>query len=71
MNGKSTLYIDQYGGKLWAHTIKELREKAGGGRVFKIYVDKIGGQHAGHSCHIGYGIGRRWFHAYIPFEVPA
>jgi hypothetical protein len=43
MHGTMTLYMDQYGGKVWAHSVKELREKAGGGRVFKIYVDKIAG----------------------------
>lgn len=71
MNGKPILYIDQYGQKLWAKTVKELREKAGGGRVFKIYVDKIAGEHAGKSVHCGYGVGSRWFSAFAPVEIPA
>lgn len=33
MRGKETLYIDQYGQPVWARTVKELREKCGGGRV--------------------------------------
>jgi hypothetical protein len=71
MKGKPILYIDQYGQRLWAKTVSELREKAGGGRVFKIYVDKIAGEHAGQSVHCGYGVGARWFNAYAPVELPA
>ena len=71
MHGEPILYIDQYGGKLWARTVKELREKAGGGRVFKIYVDKIAGTNAGKSVHCGDGVGARWFNAYRPVELPA
>jgi hypothetical protein len=71
MHGTMTLYIDQYGGKIWARTVRELHAKAGPGRVFKIYVDKIGGTNAGHAVHIGYGVGRRWFNAYRPVEVLA
>lgn len=71
MRGKLILYVDQYGDKIWAHSVKELREKVGGGRVFKIYVDKIAGQHAGKSVHCGYGVGRRWFNAFVSVEIPA
>lgn len=61
------LFIDQYGDPVWARTAKELREKCGGGRLFKIYCDmKDGG-----SFHVGYGVGRRWFNRYAPVHVPA
>jgi hypothetical protein len=65
MSGKWTLYIDQYGQRIGASTVKELREKVGGGRVFKIYRDKKDGA----VVHVGYGVGGRWFDAYQPVEV--
>lgn len=67
MRGKQILYIDQYGRPVWARTVKELREKCGGGRVVKIYRDKQDGR----SVHVGYGVGSRWFYAYRPVELPA
>jgi hypothetical protein len=69
LDGALTLFIDQYGTPIWARTVKELREKCGGGHVFKIYSDKMDGPHAGRSVHCGYGVGRRWFYAYKPLEV--
>ena len=70
MNGKLTLFVDQYGDRIYAPTPRELREKAGGGRLFKVYVDKIAGDHAGKSVHVGYGVGHRWFNAFAPIEIP-
>ena len=67
MNEQWTLYIDQYGNRLWARTIKELRDLCGGGRVFKIYVDKTDGK----TVHCGYGVGHRWFTAFSPVEKEA
>lgn len=64
------LYIDQYGQKVWARTVRELKDKAGPGRVFKIYCDMVRGPNAGKSCHTGYGVGHRWFTAFIPYQVP-
>jgi hypothetical protein len=61
------LFIDQYGDPVWARTVKELREKCGGGRVAKMYVDKKDGR----TVHCGYIVGRRWFTRYAPVEVPA
>ena len=66
-DGKVTLFIDQYGKPVWARTRKELQEKCGGGRVFKVYADKK----SGGTVHCGYGVGRRWFNAYRPIELPA
>ena len=65
------LFIDQYGEHIWARTVKELRERAGGGKVSKMYVDKRAGEHAGKTVHCGYVVGRRWFNKYRPVEVPS
>jgi hypothetical protein len=60
------LYIDQYGQPVWARTVRELRERAGGGRVSKMYSDKLDGR----TVHAGYVVGQRWFSAYRPVEKP-
>ena len=62
-----TLYVDQHKRLIWARTVRELRDRAGGGRISKMYCDKADGQ----IVHIGYVIGRRWFSAYVPLEKPA
>jgi hypothetical protein len=66
MNGKLMLYLDQWGNRWWAKTVKELREQIGmgGSRVSKMYVDKKDGR----SVHIGYVVGRHWLTAYQPME---
>jgi hypothetical protein len=61
------LWIDQYGKPVWARTIAELRERAGGGKVSKMYNDKKDGR----TMHTGYVIGHRWFTRYAPVEVAA
>ena len=62
MNGKLMLYIDQFGQPIWARTVRELREKAGGGRVSTMYCDiKDRG-----TKRVGYVIGSRWFSRYQP-----
>lgn len=60
------LWIDQYGQPVWARTVRELREKVGGGAVSKMYVDKLDGR----TVHVGYVVGRRWFTKYMPVEAP-
>lgn len=67
MNGKLTLYLDQYGNRWFARTVRELREKLGGGRVSKMYIDKKNGP----PVHIGYVVGQHWCQAYSPVELPA
>lgn len=62
MNGKHLLYIDQYGNKFFASTVKELREKVGGGRISKMYLDTASGK----VLHVGYVIGQHWLTAYAP-----
>lgn len=64
MNGKQTLYLDQFGNRWWAKTVKELRSQIGmgGSRVSKIYIDKKDGR----TAHVGYVIGRHWLEAFQP-----
>lgn len=60
------LWVDQYGDKVWARTVKELREKVGGGKVSKMYHDFKEGPPA----HVGYVVGSRWFNAFLPMRRP-
>jgi hypothetical protein len=63
MNGLPTLYIDQWNGRFWASTVKELRQQLRG-RVSKMYVDKKDGR----TLHIGYVVGQHWLTAYQRVE---
>jgi len=56
------LFIDQYGEKIFARTVKELCKKAGRTKAKRMYIDteKNG------TLHIGYVVGRRWFTEYMP-----
>lgn len=67
MKGKTLLYLDQWGNRFWASTLKELRLQigSGGSRVSKMYVDKKNGSRA----HIGYVIGTHWLTAYQRVEL--
>jgi hypothetical protein len=56
-----SLFIDQYGYKVYASSVKELKELVGPGRVFKIYRDTPEG-----TFHVGYGVGSSWFTEYQP-----
>jgi hypothetical protein len=60
------LFIDQYGNRIYAKTVRELREKRGGGRVGKMYVDR-----GDKTLHIGYVVGNQWFTEYAPVERAA
>lgn len=62
---QTKLFINQYGDRYYAKTVKELKEKVGSGKVFKIYCDKKDGS----VVQTGYGIGRQWFDMFIPFEI--
>ena len=66
MNGKPTLYMDQYGQHFHANTVKALRQQIPG-RCDKMYVD----QKDGGSIHIGYVIGRHWLTAFRRIERAA
>lgn len=65
MRGKTILYVDQYGRNIIAKTVAELREKAGGGKVSKMYCGEA------HVHHIGYVVGDRWFRAFEPVRIAA
>ena len=67
MNGRTILYIDQYGSKFWAKSVKALIEQVGGGRVSKMFCDKEDGR----TVHTGYVIGSHWLSAFSPVELPA
>lgn len=56
------LYIDQYGSKFFATTIKDLKEQIGRTKASKMYVDGKDGK----TYHIGYVIGDHWLTAYQP-----
>lgn len=64
MNNKMMLYMDRYGNVLFARTLRELQKKAGGGRIFKVYSTTKEGV----NFHCGYGVGKRWFTAYVPYQ---
>jgi hypothetical protein len=67
MNGKTMLYVDQFGNRWFARTVAELRQKIGYGRVSKMYVDGIDGK----TSHIGYVVGGHWCEAFVPMRNPA
>ena len=64
MNGKFTLYVDQYSNMFQASTCVELRKQIGSGgcNVTKMYADTPTGE----SKHVGYVIGGHWLTAYQP-----
>lgn len=61
---KPLLYIDQYGYRYWARTLKELRAQCSG-RVSIMYRDKRDGR----TVRVGYVIGQHWLTAYAPVEL--
>ena len=58
------LFIDQYGNKFFAHTVKDLRKQIGmgGSKVEKMYCDRKDGS----VIHTGYVIGGHWLSMYAP-----
>lgn len=58
------LYVDQYGNRFYASTVRELREQIAGGksRVSIMYVDGKDGK----TYRVGYVIGGHWLAAYVP-----
>ena len=61
------MYVDQWGGRFFASTVKELRSQIGGGgsRASKMYRDKKDGS----VVHVGYVVGEHWLTGFIPMEV--
>jgi hypothetical protein len=65
---RPTLFIDQYGSKYWAASLKELKERAGyAGGAAKQYNDLKDGR----TVWTGYVLGARWFTAFNPAQVAA
>lgn len=58
------LYVDQYNNVIYASSVKDLQEKAGGGRITRMYRDRKDKQY-----HVGYVVGQRWFSMYQPLEI--
>jgi hypothetical protein len=63
------LYIDQYGNRFYANTLKELRAQIGNGgsKVSRMYQDAKDGK----TYVVGYVIGQHWLTAYEPVKVAA
>lgn len=55
------LYVDQYGNRFYAGTLKELKEQVTG-RVSIMYVDTKDGK----TMRTGYVIGQHWLTEYVP-----
>jgi len=69
MNGKLMMYVNQYGDiAIWARSarglLRQCQRKGLRGHLFKIYADKKDGR----TVHCGYGVGRQWFNAFVPYE---
>lgn len=58
------LYIDQYGNKFFAKTIKDLKAQIGKTKASKMYIDGKDGK----TYHVGYVIGGHWLNAYKPMQ---
>lgn len=58
------LYVNQYGQRYYASTVKDLRQQVrnGGSRVSRMYIDGPKGE----TLHIGYVIGGEWLTKYAP-----
>ena len=65
INGEPTLFIDQYGQRYWARSVKELKSKVGVQHCSKMYLDKKDGS----VVHCGYVLGEHWLTAFKPVEV--
>ena len=62
MKNEQLLYIDQYGYKYMASTVKELCKQVGGTKASKMYIDTKEGE----TKHIEYIIKSHWLRAYSP-----
>ncbi len=59
------LYLDQYGNRFYARTLKELKSQLSG-KVSIMYRDKKDGP----TVRAGYVIGQHWLTAYVSLEQP-
>lgn len=60
------LYMDQWGNRFWAKTIKQLCREVGYSKARRMYVDGKDGK----CYHVGYVIGKHWLNAYTPMRNP-
>lgn len=58
------LYIDQYGNRFYARTLKELRQQIPG-RCSRMFVDSKDGKKV---FHVGYVIGQHWLTMFVPYS---
>ena len=63
------LYVDQYGQRFYASTLKELRGQIGmgGSRVSIMYYDRQDGK----AIRCGYVIGGHWLQKYVAVQEAA
>lgn len=61
------MFVDQYGNRFYAQTVKELRRQIGmgGSRVSIMYRDRKSGP----PVRVGYVIGPHWLTEWAPVEV--
>jgi hypothetical protein len=65
MNGKYTLFIDQYGFEYFCKYVKDLKNVHNlQGKVRKMYTDGKDGK----TYHVGYVVGKHWLTAYKPYR---
>lgn len=60
------LYIDQWGNRFWAATIKALCREVGRSKARRMYVEGKDGK----TYHTGYVVGKHWLSAYTPMRNP-
>ena len=59
----TTLYVDQYGARVYARTVADLASQCGRRRAARMYQDR-----GERTYHVGYIVAGRWFTAYAPKE---
>lgn len=64
---KPTLWVDQYGNKFYADTLKKLKAQIPG-RVSKMYWEN---RDQSITYHVGYVIGDHWLNGYVQMRKPA
>lgn len=65
MKKQRRLYVNQYGDRIYAGTVKELVQKAGYSKAHRMYRDKKDGR----TVHVGYVVGPYWYTMYVPLEI--
>lgn len=65
-DGRTVLFVDQYGDKVYAKSRRDLAEKIGSSHIERMYIDA-----KGETLHCGYIIAGRWLGAFVAHAVPA